>query len=47
MKMAEILYDEKKIIKRVIPEKPVNTSGQVYVGRKHAGRMTEVIVLKK
>ena len=44
--MAEILYDEKKIVKRVIPEKPVNVSGFVYAGRKHKGRMTEVIILK-
>ena len=44
--MAEILYDEKKIVKRVIPRRPVNDSGQVYAGREYAGKRAEVIILK-
>ena len=44
--MAVISYDEKKIVKRVIPKRPVNGSGQVYAGREYAGSKAEVIILK-
>ena len=44
--MPEITYPEKEIKKRVIPKKPVNKSGNVYVGRDCEGCDVEVIVLK-
>lgn len=44
--MPAITYNENEIIERVIPNKPVNKSGNVYVGRKYEGCDIEVIVLK-
>lgn len=41
-----LIYFLSEIDKRIIPKKPVNSSGYVYVGREFTGQMTECMILK-
>ena len=47
MPESALIYFSPEIDKRVIPKKPVNASGYVYVGREFKGQMVECLILKK
>lgn len=45
--MPTITYKESEILERGKTKKPVNKSGNIYVGREHTGKNVEWIIFKE